>query len=442
MTNFSTARNIIIPEGVVARITDESGNVLWDKSRFVPSTFYYISLGDSIAAGHLINDSWESEYNGTNSQCGESGNLYTAIIPKCYTELINRSLTESGKVSEVFSFAHSGDTVRNLMEKLRQEHIKEAIRRADIVTICIGANDILGTVMNKLQSYLFGQTSLAEIESSVSSNLGNLKNDTYAYSYTKLFEELYSLNPSAEFIFTTVYNPYKELFLNTTEDGFLRGLLRAIPDTINIDIGKMIKDAVGIKPSSSLIFNPTNFLRTAINDASLVQDMYGRINVLRDFAEKYIDNNGGNDLNTILRGRIEAFNQSHGTDTFKVVETKALFDAYAAAHPGDYSDIVNSKYNSDSDIFAIDWGRLWPHSNAQNFWYGIVVGHMKFDYTPFFRWPPSTNVFDYVSFDAAGAVNEAITLIVNRIFMRDLDPHPTEKGHELLHSSFWGAITE
>ena len=41
-------------------------------NRIAPS-FNYVSLGDSIAAGHSINSKWESDY-GTGSQFGENGN--------------------------------------------------------------------------------------------------------------------------------------------------------------------------------------------------------------------------------------------------------------------------------------------------------------------------------------------------------------------------------
>ena len=40
------------------------------------------------------------------------------------------------------SFAHSGDMVIDLMEKLDHDVVKRAIMRANLVTICIGANDI------------------------------------------------------------------------------------------------------------------------------------------------------------------------------------------------------------------------------------------------------------------------------------------------------------
>ena len=41
--------------------------------------FGYVSLGDSNAAGHAINDEWVTNY-GDGSQYGKNGNTSTAIV--------------------------------------------------------------------------------------------------------------------------------------------------------------------------------------------------------------------------------------------------------------------------------------------------------------------------------------------------------------------------
>ena len=51
----------------------------------------YVSLGDSIAAGHTINSEWASDY-GEGSQYGKNGNTSTVIVPNSYTDLIQKEL--------------------------------------------------------------------------------------------------------------------------------------------------------------------------------------------------------------------------------------------------------------------------------------------------------------------------------------------------------------
>jgi lysophospholipase L1-like esterase len=132
--NFE-AKSLVIPEGKVMKIIDSNNNIIWQSTE----SFNYVSLGDSIAAGHSIDDNWEKNY-GTRSQYGgENGNSSTIIVPNSYTDLISKS----GYMGNTISFARSGDTVRDLINKLDDNKVISALKGADYVTICIGANDVL-----------------------------------------------------------------------------------------------------------------------------------------------------------------------------------------------------------------------------------------------------------------------------------------------------------
>ncbi|MBO5789583.1 MAG: hypothetical protein J6R40_00320, partial [Clostridia bacterium] len=136
-----------------------------------PYDYYYVSLGDSIAAGHAINANWENDY-GEKSQYGENGNVSTIIVPASYTDLISKHLKSrygSDRV-EIKSFAHSGDTVAHLMQKLDREAVKNAIASANLVTVCIGANDVLQPALLHINEYI-ETGSLANAEATIATNL-------------------------------------------------------------------------------------------------------------------------------------------------------------------------------------------------------------------------------------------------------------------------------
>lgn len=123
MIDFSKITRVTIPEGVAIEIQDGNGNLVWDAFHM-----RYVSLGDSIAAGHSINEYWATNY-GVGSQYGENGNTSTEIVPKSYTDLIKNKLEKSYDPLRVStkSFAHSGDTVENLIAKLNHDRVKGAI---------------------------------------------------------------------------------------------------------------------------------------------------------------------------------------------------------------------------------------------------------------------------------------------------------------------------
>lgn len=72
--DFAGVASVAVPEGGVERI-ERGGVVLWEAAGL-----RYVSLGDSIAAGHAIDAEWADDY-GEGSQYGKNGNAQTAIVP-------------------------------------------------------------------------------------------------------------------------------------------------------------------------------------------------------------------------------------------------------------------------------------------------------------------------------------------------------------------------
>ena len=73
MINFSSVKEIIIPEGKVSEVK-RNGITLWK------NILKHISFGDSIAAGHAIDENWKkSPFDPTLGQYAEVKHQYQQI---------------------------------------------------------------------------------------------------------------------------------------------------------------------------------------------------------------------------------------------------------------------------------------------------------------------------------------------------------------------------
>lgn len=388
---FSEVKAVRIPRGNVLAIKAD-GDVLWDNIRY-----RYVSLGDSISAGHTINEDWAKDY-GEGSQYGVNGNTSTVIVPNCYVDLLRQDLRDRYGVVSVTSFSRSGDTVADLMEKLSHDVVRSTLKKADLVTICIGANDVLQPAFGDLNTYIT-TGSLENAESIIAQNLSNLENDNHATSYTALFNKLNEINPRAKYVFTTVYNPYKYLWCEEGQNGFFAPLLATIPDMsfFGFDVDGLIKDGLLATP--------------------IVQQFFSRVNSLSAWAETYVTA-----LNNVLKSRIDAYAKSN----FVVAETKALFDTYPdRTGTGDvkYNDLVNVEYTRGYNTMDMDWGQLYKESDAATYWTKLA--------------------FSYVSwsgFDISGFAMELMDDVINKVVVPDVDPHPETYGHYVLKMAFSDAL--
>lgn len=406
-----------------------------------------VTLGDSITAGHAIDSAWATNY-GTGSQYGENGRTSTVLVPGSFPDLIRSKLTSiygADRVS-VTSFAHSGDTVADLMAKLDHAAVRSAIEKADLVTVLIGANDVLQPAVTRLNEYI-STGSLAAAEATIRTNMANLNNDSHANSYTSLLKKLEGINPGAKYVFSNIYNPYKYLWLATGKNGFFGPMLNTIPN-MDVDIDAWIEDLFGIDDlgyfdvsswswkSIELGLDLDGLLKESILSTTIFQQLFSRVNALSGWAEARVT-----ELNTILNNKITAFQSVN--PNFKLVDTKAVFDLFPnrtdSSGDVDYSDLVNVEYTSTYDTAKMNWGALWGGQSVGDFWWNLA--------TKYIIWPSydkvmsnitslNFNVWDYISYDMSGYAAELASLVVNRVILPDVDPHPEAHGHQVLARVF------
>lgn len=417
---FSNVKELTIPEGKVRKI-EAGGKTLWKTPMF-----NYVSLGDSIAAGHFIRDedyltgdeNWKWQHGETNNE--GTINTSTTIISGSYTDQIMRKLWEIHGQNHVHavSYAHSGDenyhtdAKKSLRTKLDQEPIASDVAKADLITVCIGANTMLSPALDGLKGYAaYGAPALSTIEAQMDAGLAILKGDVKVPgSYLNIFARIANLNknPDAKFVFTTIYNPYKYLWLdegtdmNNYSDSYFSTLLDLIPDeeaTIpgsgEIDLRKFVYEielgGFSLKKITQRINDP--YENRSITLAQWIED-------------KILD------LNEALLDAVAAF----GDSRFIIADTKTLFESipdYCIVTSGDtnhYANLISVEFNRTRKIANLNWGNFWTNFNLENV-SGIA--------------------------DAFGQIKDQI---IQYAVMPDMDPHPEENGHTLLYHSFADAI--
>lgn len=239
----------------------------------------YVSLGDSIAAGYGLD-----EYSGEAS-----------IVSQSYPCLYQNGL--KGRYSNVnaISFAKSGITTADLITMLQDESVVSSLRNADVITICIGANDILAPASAGLVDYFVKDK---DITGDLAEGLA-----TFSQNFPTVIGKLNEINKDAQKIFMNVYNPYKEL-INATH-----GVSISAGSLINVTIAQ--EKLIGIGSIAETYISGNKEEYTSGNSASRV---YG--------------------LNERMKGFIEGRNVVDGsplqvdTANCHLVDVKTAFDSY------------------------------------------------------------------------------------------------------------------
>jgi len=135
----------------------------------------YLSLGDSIAAGYV--------------------DPFRQTVP--YPVLLQGMLSRLEKRPvRLFTFARNGITSQGLLTQvLHSAALQEQIARADLITLCIGGNDLLQAASVPG----FASISVSKAERGLA---------CFCRCFPLLTQRLRALNPRAVLIGATLYNPY------------------------------------------------------------------------------------------------------------------------------------------------------------------------------------------------------------------------------------------
>ncbi len=175
--------------------SDNNGENGEDSKNENPTTINIIGLGDSIAAGYAV-EGTDMYASYTAFDGGEVG-----INEMCYTNIIATQFSGSYDTVNVKSYAQSGDKTSDLVAKFDNVNVANDIENANIITLCIGANNVLTVALDNMADYFAGFITIDDVETLLQDGLANFKTDyDFIVPYLTQF--------GAQIYVMTVYDPY------------------------------------------------------------------------------------------------------------------------------------------------------------------------------------------------------------------------------------------
>lgn len=190
--------------------------------------FQYVALGDSITAG-----------------------IGTILFHPDFVDWYYRFAETALKTPiDVAVFAHSGATIQELVGLLKRPMTQEAIKRAEIITITAGGNDLIDAAKHFLMS-----DNVQTIENRLS------ESQTYCHEFVETIHRL-KTNASTPYIIRSMnlYNPFPQIkvvddwvrkFNNHLETCFGTGRNAKVADVYSLFKGHEREWIKGIHPNET-----------------------------------------------------------------------------------------------------------------------------------------------------------------------------------------------
>jgi lysophospholipase L1-like esterase len=191
----------------------------------------YVSIGDSIARGYGLSD----------------------IEHERYSALLCDLLNQTGDKYTEYNYGIDGQTSGELLDSIKSGSILE-LSDADIVTICIGTNDVLASAEDFFSKYekLFYYYGDAPGNRQLVNECWNIyeKRDfvvdyynmvsktqkgitEFQDNFAEIINQIRNINPDCRIICITVYNPYANFDYSITADDLQVNMAEYSDDTMN-----------------------------------------------------------------------------------------------------------------------------------------------------------------------------------------------------------------
>jgi lysophospholipase L1-like esterase len=151
-------------------------------ANFRPRNLSVVSAGDSLTEG--VGDSTD-----------QGG----------YVPYLKSMLEEEKGINEVnfYNYGVKGNRTTQLLRRIRTEEMKNAIKKADVVILTIGGNDIMKVVRDNISNLTVSVFSKEE--------------DQYRSHLEQIINEIVKQNPHVSIVLIGMYNPFSEVFSNIQE---------------------------------------------------------------------------------------------------------------------------------------------------------------------------------------------------------------------------------
>lgn len=160
----------------------------------------YVALGDSIPYGYYYTSLWNYLSGGTNSDS--------------YVEQFARFLEiEPGYFTDASVSGHNAVDVYNQIDGMTT-----TIQQADVITLCVGANDIMDAAARDLSGLN---------KYSINWATADTGRDNFEYYWPRIIDKIENLNPDVTLVVMTIYNPYRtsDSYYNSVDPYFSETLL-------------------------------------------------------------------------------------------------------------------------------------------------------------------------------------------------------------------------
>ena len=203
-----------------------------------PRPLCYIALGDSISFG-------------------------TGVLPgQSYPSLVNATL----HAPLMLNFSRDGLNSDRLIHVMRNHYVMNSIRRANLITLTIGSNDVLGVFLDIIRkatgttdwyAIMSDPANLAKAIEALNSPgaMVRLKKGikTFRKNFPYIVSRIRALNPKARVVVTTAYSPYHGIVIPIPGTASVYDL-GALSDQMIAGLNQVYSDVAKTKKGSKIIF--------------------------------------------------------------------------------------------------------------------------------------------------------------------------------------------
>lgn len=154
-----------------------------------------------------------------------------------YVGILDKALNQKSQLVEFDNFGNHGDRTDQLLKRLKNPQVSNAVADADIVLITIGANDIMQVLKENITNLTFQKFREERVYYE-----GRLRN---------IFSEISDINDDAEIFLIGFYNPYSQYFKDIKELGLIVDEWNSTGESITEEL-----DHVTFIPTKDLFDNP------------------------------------------------------------------------------------------------------------------------------------------------------------------------------------------
>lgn len=233
-----------------------------------------VAFGDSISAGYApAGTSMFEDYQ-------KYASKKVDISASCYTNLIAGQISASLKAEsdidiknvKAKSYAESGDKTSDLIAKINNKtkypKLENDVKNANLITLCIGANNLLAPISNKFSDYMTSSVTRDEIVALLNEGYESFQRD-----YKNIIMP-YFTKYSVPIFVMTIYNPFK--YFDISEVQVSESLIEKYPKISDFidDVPKIIELA------EEYIEKINDYIRKQEYENVVVVDVYQSFNSL------------------------------------------------------------------------------------------------------------------------------------------------------------------